>query len=117
MKTILIADDDPDVRESVKTILEKQGYNTLTAVDSDYCVKKVKVESPDLILLDIMMPGSGVKDVLDKVKDVKIAFMSVVWISSARKQGLCEPENVVDFIQKPFDANDLINRVQLILNE
>ena len=43
--------------------------------------------------------------------------MSVVWLSEARKQGLRKLDNVVDFIQKPFDANDLIDRVRVILNE
>jgi FixJ family two-component response regulator len=43
--------------------------------------------------------------------------MSIVWLSETRKQGLCKQGNVVDFIQKPFDANDLIDRVRVILNE
>lgn len=43
--------------------------------------------------------------------------MSIVWLSEAGKQGLCKQDNIVDFIQKPFDANDLIDRVRVILNE
>jgi len=117
MKTILVADDDPDVRESVKTILEKQDYRVITATGGDDCLKILQEETPDLILLDIRMPGIPVKNVVEQIEDIKIAFMSIVWISEARKQGLCEQDNVVDFIQKPFDANDLIKRVSLILNE
>jgi len=116
-KTILIVDDEPDVRDSVKIILETNGYKVETAVDGDDCLKKINVVKPDLILLDIMMPGTPVDEVIKKIKDIKIAFMSVVRISEARKKGLCKQENIVDFLQKPFNVSDLIDRVGLILNE
>ena len=58
-----------------------------------------------------------VKNVVEQIEDIKIAFMSVVWLPEARKQGLCKQDNVVDFIQKPFDADDLVRKVGLILNE
>jgi len=114
-KTILVADDEPDVRETVKMILEREGYKIITAVDGDDCLNKALMEDPDLILLDIMMPGTPVKDIVEKIEDIKIAFMSVVRISEARKKGMCKQDNIVDFIQKPFDVNDLISRVNLIL--
>ena len=62
-----------------------------------------------------MMPGTPVDNIVQQIKDVKIAFMSVVRISEARKRGLCTQENVVDFFQKPFNVSDLIERVDLIL--
>lgn len=117
MKNILVVDDELDIRESVKLILESRGYNVVMAVDGDDCLKKLKTEKPDLILLDIMMPGTPVTEVVRQIKDIKIAFMSVVRISEARKKGLCTQENIVDFIQKPFDIGDLVGRVELILGE
>jgi DNA-binding response OmpR family regulator len=116
-KTILVVDDEPDIRQSVKTILEVNGYKVVTAVDGEDCLQKVHEFNPDLILLDIMMPGKPVNDVVRQIKDTKIAFMSVVRISDARKRGLCTQENIVDFFQKPFNVTDLIDRVELILNE
>lgn len=116
-KTILVVDDEPDIRQSVKTILEVNGYKVVTAVDGNDCLQKVHEFNPDLILLDIMMPGKPVDDVVRQIKDTKIAFMSVVRISDARKRGLCTQENIVDFFQKPFNVTDLIDRVELILNE
>lgn len=117
MKKILVVDDEPDVRETVKIILEQKGYKVSTAADGDECIKKLNEETPDLILLDIMMPGMPIAEVVEKIENTKIAFMSVVRISEARKKGLCKQDNVVDFIQKPFDVLDLIQRVNLILNE
>ena len=116
-KTILVVDDEPDIRHSVKMILEVNGYNVITAVDGDDCLKKINEYKPDLILLDIMMPGTPINEVVEQIKDTKIAFMSVVRISDARKRGLCTQENIVDFLQKPFNVSDLIDRVELILNE
>ena len=116
-KTILVVDDEPDIRQSVKQILQVNGYIVVTAVDGDDCLKKLNELTPDLILLDIMMSGTPVGDVVKQIKDVKIAFMSVVRISDARKRGLCTQDNIVDFFQKPFNVSDLIDRVELILSE
>jgi len=116
-KTILVVDDEPDIRQSVKMILEVNGYKVITAVDGDDCLKKIIGEKPDLILLDIMMPGTPVGEVVKQIKETKIAFMSVVRISDARKRGLCTQDNIVDFFQKPFNVSDLIDRVEMILNE
>lgn len=116
-KTILIVDDEPDIIDSVRIILEKNGYNVETAIDGEDCLKKLSELKPDLILLDIMMPGIPVEDVVKKIKDIKIAFMSVVRISEARKKGLCKQENIVDFFQKPFNVSDLVDRLELILNK
>ena len=116
-KVVLVVDDEPDIRESVKMILEMNGYTVVMAVDGDDCLDKVKQYTPDLILLDIMMPGTPVTEVVKQISDIKIAFMSVVRISDARKRGLCAQSNIVDFFQKPFNVSDLVERVELILNE
>ncbi len=116
-KTILVVDDEEDIRESVKMILEVNGYRVIEAVDGDDCLRKIREEKPDLILLDIMMPGTPVSEVVKQIKDIKIAFMSVVRISDARKKGLCAQDNIVDFLQKPFSVSDLIERVELILKD
>ena len=114
-KKILIVDDELDVRESVRTILQANGYKVETAVDGDDCLQKVRDIQPDLILLDIMMPGVPVEEIIKQIQDIKIAFMSVVRISDARKRGLCSQPNIVDFFQKPFNVSDLVDRVEFIL--
>ncbi|UCC20506.1 MAG: response regulator [Promethearchaeota archaeon] len=116
-KTILVVDDEPDIRQSVKMILEKNGYTVLTAENGDDCLFKLKEKTPDLILLDIMMPGTPVNEVLKQITDIKIAFMSVVRISDARKKGLTSQKNIVDFFQKPFNVTDLLDRVNLLLRD
>ena len=75
-KTILVVDDEPDIRQSVKTILEVNGYGVVTAVDGDDCLQKVSEYKPDLILLDIMMPDSLCDICLLKIKFQSCSFYS-----------------------------------------
>jgi len=117
MKTVLVVDDDEDIRESVGMILKINGYRVITAVDADDCLDKLSLETPDLILLDIMMPGRPVSDIIKQVTNIKIVFMSIVRENDAKNKGLCDQSNVVDFLQKPFDLNDLVARVEMLLNE
>ena len=117
VKTIFVVDDEPDIRQSVKIILEKNSYRVITAEDGDDCLEKLKEIKPDLIILDIMMPGKPVTEILKQIKDIKIVFMSVVKISDARKKGLTNLDNVVDFLQKPFDVTDLIDRIETKLGK
>lgn len=111
-KLIMVVDDEPDIRNTVKTILVKAGYKVTTAINADDCLKKLKTEKPALILLDIMMPGTPVREAIKKMKGFKIAYLSVVRTTEAEKEELMGSKNIVDFIQKPFDINDLVKRVK-----
>ena len=114
-KTIMVVDDEADIRETVKTVLEKEGYSVVTAVSGDDALKKAGVAKPDLILMDIMMPGTPVKDIVPKLKGSKVAYLSVVRTSEAEKEDLMKAKNIVDFIQKPFDIKDLVARVKKLV--
>ena len=116
-KRIMVVDDEEDIRKSVKMILEVNGYEVFTAIDGDDLLNKLGQVTPDLILLDIMMPGPPIQEIIKKIQDIKIAFMSVVRISDARKRGLCSQDNIIDFFQKPFNVSDLIDRIELILSD
>lgn len=114
-KTIMIVDDEPDIRKTVKTVLEKEGYKIVTATSGDDALKKWKVKKTDLVLMDIMMPGTPVKEIVPQMKGSKIAYLSVVRTSEAEKEDLTKSKNIVDFIQKPFDVEDLIKRVKKLI--
>jgi DNA-binding response OmpR family regulator len=110
-RKILVVDDEEDIRSTVKTILEAEGYKVTIAVNGDDCLKKLKLNKFDLILMDIMMPGTPTKDVVKKITDTKIAFLSVVRASEAEREALLKQKNIVDYIQKPFDIQLLISKV------
>ena len=110
-KTIMIVDDEADIRETVKTVLEKEGYTVVTANNADSALKKEATAKPALILMDIMMPGTPVREVVPKLKS-KVAYLSVVRTSEVEKEDLIKAKNVVDFIQKPFDIKTLVSKVK-----
>ncbi len=114
MKTIMVVDDEPDVRNTIKTALESNGYKVVTANNGDDCLKKIGTikPKPALILMDIMMPGTPVKDVVPKLTGQKVVYISVVRTSEAEKEDLMKSKNIKGFIQKPFDVNDLVKKVQ-----
>jgi|SRR3989344_1184969 len=115
-KTIMIVDDEADIRNTVKTICEANGYQTIAAINGDDCLEKLKSTKPDLILMDIMMPGMPVREVVKKIKGVKIAFLSVVRTSDAEKEELLTSKNIVDFIQKPFDVKTLLSKIKKLVS-
>jgi len=118
VKTILVVDDERDVRESIKSVLEKNGYDVITAIDGDDCMKKVsKKKRIDLILLDIMMPGMPVGKLVSKLKAYKVAYLTVVRVSEAEKGELLKKRNIVDFIQKPFDIDALVKSVRRVVGD
>jgi len=111
-KKILVVDDEPDNITTVKQVLEKNGYKVVTAVNGDDGLKKWTASKPDLVLMDIMMPGTPVREIIPKMKGTKVVYLSVVRTSEAEKEDLMASKNIVGFIQKPFDINDLVKQVK-----
>ena len=111
----MIVDDEADIRSTVKTVLEKEGYTVIEAVNADDGFKKWQAEKPDLVLMDIMMPGTPVKDIIPKMTGAKIAYLSVVRTSEAEKEDLMKSKNIVDFIQKPFDLKKISHKIREVL--
>jgi len=100
----------------VKEVLERNGYEVVTAVNADDCLKKVQAgKKPDLILMDIIMPGTPVGKIVPKLGKIKIAYLSVVRTSEAEKEDLMKSRNIVDIIQKPFKLSELIKRVKKLV--
>ena len=115
---ILAVDDEADIRTSVKQVLEDAGFKVVTANNGQECLKKLKTLNPDLILLDILMPGLTTKEIAIGIKKLKIKtpviFLTVVRLAEATKQKIIKG-NMVDYIEKPFKNVDLVRRVKKAL--
>lgn len=118
VKQILVVDDEEDIRISVKQVLEDEGYKVILAKNGAECVRKVKVNKPDLIILDILMPGLKTKEIIKKLNGIKskipIIFLTVVRLSENIKAELIKG-NMVDYIEKPFTNKDLLKRIKKAL--
>ena len=117
-KTIMVVDDEENLRTLIKSVLERKGYNIITAINGDDCLNQLKKEKKiDLILMDVMMPGTPVKEVVKKIKDIKIAFLSVVGVTESEKKDLCKMKNICAYLTKPFDIDKLAKEVKKMVGE
>jgi two-component system response regulator MtrA len=105
-KTILVADDDPDILNIVTVSLETQGYGILKAANGREAIEQAKQNHPDLILLDMMMPVmSGYEVVADLKSDPATADIPVVGLSAkamATDIELASGIGIDGYITKPF---------------
>ena len=124
---ILVIDDDPDLQRGLKALLERQSYKVVAAYDGDEGLRKVVDERPDLIILDVVMPGKHGFKVCQELKgDPKYYFFShipvimlTVYPDDREKVHLSAREGMMmeadDYIQKPFDPEELLGRVKDLL--
>jgi DNA-binding response OmpR family regulator len=119
-KKILIVDDEPHILELIKAVLEVEKFEIITAVDGKEALKKLETIAPDLVLLDMMMPGMSGREVCEsirknkKTKNQKVIFLTVARFSETGKKILDEMK-VSDYITKPFDTADLVDRINKVL--
>jgi len=126
---ILVIDDDPDIQASVKSVLESKSYQVIAALDGDEGLRKVVDERPDLIVLDVIMPGKTGFDVCRELKtDPRYHFFSeipvlllTVYPDDREKAHLSMRDGMMmeaeDYLHKPFEPNELLTRVEQLLRE
>ncbi len=118
-KKILVVDDEPDILRTTSIMLEDEGYEVITATNGEDALRKACVDNPDLILLDIMMPGMDGLEAQSRLKnDALTAHIPVIFLT-ARSSGPDKIKGlrrgVDDYITKPFDPDELLARMELIL--
>ena len=115
MKNILIADDNEEIREIVRVLLESEGYTVIEAVDGEDAVIKVD-ESIDLIILDIMMPRkSGFKACVEirEKTSAPILLLTAKTQDSDKCMGFSVGSD--DYLSKPFSYTELVSRVKALI--
>lgn len=117
MAKILIVDDDKYIIEIVKIALEIKGYEIISAFEGEEALDKAMHEFPDLILLDLLMPKMDGWEVYKRLKEYsKTTHLPIIIMSALEEEiGIIEEMQVEDYIEKPFDVNELVNRVMNIL--
>lgn len=113
---ILVVDDDSNIRELLRLYLDKEGYQTFFAGDGNEAVKKFGEVSPDLVLLDIMLPGMDGWQVCREIR--KKAETPVIMITAKGEtfdKVLGLELGADDYVVKPFDAKEVIARIKAVL--
>ena len=117
MSNILIIDDDPHINSIVSKALKAEGYTVLQAFSGTEAMMVLKNEKPDLILLDLMLPGLSGEELLPQIKNVPVIVVSAKADVTNKVDLLLG--GAADYVTKPFDMNELLARikVQLRINE
>ncbi|MFC1942490.1 response regulator transcription factor [Chloroflexota bacterium] len=123
---ILLIDDDVDLVEATKIVLESQTYEVIVAYSGDDGLQKAREESPDLIILDVIMPGKDGFTAAEQLKkDSELSKIPIIMLTAYSSMGgetsvpvsaglTLEAE---DYIDKPVSPEELIKRVDKLLNK
>lgn len=111
---ILLLDDNKDLLQIIQIILKGQGYETFLASCIEEATQKIKIHKPALILMDIFISDQDGREFCSQLKgDEETSNIRVIMMSGYDNNlGLMGSTGADDFMQKPFDYNDLLNRVQ-----
>jgi two-component system alkaline phosphatase synthesis response regulator PhoP len=118
-RKVLIADDEPDIIEILKYNLIKEGYQVITAIDGNDALAKAQQTNPDLIVLDMMMPGKSGMEVCEilrsqpQFKETLIMFLTALSDEATQIKGLSTGAD--DYVSKPVSPNIFITKVQSLL--
>ena len=113
MKKILIVEDDLDIHNLIKDILEKEKYMVLSAYSGLDAISLIEKNDIDLILLDLMLPKIAGEEIIKKVTDIPIIVISAKISTEDKVNSLTIGAN--DYITKPFDTNELLARIKVQL--
>lgn len=113
MKRILIVDDDVAIGDMVEETLKKEGYLTMRAYSGTEAPLVVASKKPDLILLDLMLPGISGEELLSKIKDIPTIVVSAKLDEDNKVDMLVN--GAVDYVTKPFSVKELVARIAIAL--
>ena len=115
MKQILIVDDDMYIGDMLREVLEREGYGILRAYSGTEALLVLENRKPDLILLDLMLPGLSGEKLLPRIKDIPIIVVSAKAEISNKVELLLA--GAADYVTKPFDVRELLARIVAALRK
>lgn len=115
METILIIDDDVAIGNFEQEVLEREGYLVQRAYSGTEALLLLKEKKPDLILLDLMLPGMSGEDILPQIQGIPVIVVSAKTAVEDKVELLLG--GAVDYLTKPFDMKELLARIKVRLRE
>lgn len=115
MKHILIIDDDVYIGNMLEEVLKKEGYTVSRAYSGTEALLSLSVQRPDLILLDLMLPGLSGEEVLPKIRSIPVIVVSAKVDVENKVELLLG--GAADYVTKPFDTKELLARIQVQLRK
>ena len=113
MKHIFIVDDDIHIGNMLEEVLQREGYKVSRAYSGTEALLVLSAQTPDLILLDLMLPGLNGEEVLPKIQGIPVIVLSAKSETAHKVQLLLD--GACDYITKPFDLTELLARITVQL--
>jgi DNA-binding response OmpR family regulator len=117
VSTILLVDDEPAITDNLAPLLRRAGFDVVVAHDGDQALTRLRAGAPDLVVLDVLLPGMDGRAVLRQVRqerrEVPIILLTQVGESGERAMAL--EEGADDYLNKPFDPHELVARIRAVL--
>jgi two-component system phosphate regulon response regulator PhoB len=115
VKTVLVVDDEPVLRTIVREILHEEGYAVIEAADGRVMLEIMEREHPDLVLMDVMMPGVDGREAYRQLRShPEHRDIPVVMMSAAVESHRLDP-SIAGFMAKPFDLTQLVDMVARLI--
>lgn len=114
MTVVMVVDDDPDIQLLLRLELQGEGYDVVTADDGFQAIDRIPITQPDVVLLDVMMPGLDGWGVLERLVDPKPAVIVVSGLATDRDRHYRHAIEMgaLGFVSKPFDSMKLMALVE-----
>ncbi len=117
---VLVVDDEPNICNVLRRILEREGYLVLTAPDGETALQLIKQHEPDVILLDLMMPGMDGREVCGRVRNFSPQTRIIYFTAKTNLSGTSKTRGLYSgadaFIAKPATSRRILSTVDSILN-
>jgi DNA-binding response OmpR family regulator len=116
MNTILIADDEPNIVISLEYLLQREGYRVLVARDGQEALDKLRATPPDLVLLDVMLPGVSGFEVCQKIREnpawngIRVLMLTAKGRDVEMSKGMALGADL--YITKPFSTKELLAQIR-----
>jgi DNA-binding response OmpR family regulator len=115
--TVLLVDDEPAITDNLAPLLTRAGFEVVVAADGDTALARLRAREPDIVVLDVLLPGTDGRAVLRAVRGegrtVPIILLTQVGESVERAMAL--EEGADDYLNKPFDPHELVARIRAVL--
>jgi len=115
--TILLADDDPTIADSLAPFLERAGFHVLVVSDGVGALEKAQAHRPELIILDVLMPRMDGRETLRRLRKANLWTPTILLtqVGAASERALALEEGADDYLNKPFDPHELLARIRAVL--
>ena len=116
--SVLIVDDEEELAATIAERLEIRGIKARTASDGDSALSLIKINPPDVVVLDLMMPGMGGLEILKQINLLDLNIPVILLTGYGSKERSIEGMNLgaFDYVMKPCNLDDLITKIQEAVN-